>query len=141
MGFETLWVLFVFLLKHHLNFIPMGFETYCIHSCATVYYYLNFIPMGFETKCFQSIVLWAFIWTLSLWDLKPSHFSPHILVSWFELYPYGIWNLHHSCKSQKKVWWFELYPYGIWNTSSTAAVMMQHIFELYPYGIWNNIEK
>ena len=69
-----------------LNFVPMGFETQLSFRHRLFRCYLNFVPMGFETKS-QIFLSWnAFIWTLSLWDLK------HIL--WVNTFLFlSIWTL------------------------------------------------
>ena len=103
--------------EKHLNYFPMGFETpykmpllLTQHPIWTISLWdlkrglgnttllgeidLNYFPMGFETRLSASTKrYWSFIWTISLWDLKPVIFSITILGIWFELFPYGIWNI------------------------------------------------
>ena len=50
----------------------MGFETDRIEKAYKFTEYLNYFPMGFETLIYTLVVY---------------------IFHWFELFPYGIWNL------------------------------------------------
>ena len=49
----------------------MGFETNSVGSLPHHFANLNYFPMGFETFFLVTLVCAYFIWTISLWDLKP----------------------------------------------------------------------
>ena len=77
----------------------------------TRWYNLNYFPMGFETICKVWLSITCFIWTISLWDLKPvgsKQYNPALI---FELFPYGIWNRFTRVQtlSTSKIWTISLW--------------------------------
>ena len=59
--------------------------------------YLNFVPMGFETLFVKVNNISFYIWTLSLWDLKPDG----AVNKWKNgtIWTLSLWDLKHGCRS------------------------------------------
>ena len=76
----------------------------------------------------------AFVWTLSLWDLKLCLFTQVIYV--VSVWTLSLWDLKRSyCFFINIIKWFELCPYGIWNSSITLNLLRHE--EVWTLSLWD----